>query len=90
MNIRRIRGVALVLCIVGASHLTAAQAGDRPLLFARFLTYVESKLSPPWPGEPSKLTPPRPRTQGRLSPPIGITPPPETELPTTNVVPPQL
>lgn len=70
MNIRG-RTVALVVCAVVASQLAAAPTREMPSsLFARFLAYMQSKLSPPWPAPESKISPPI-GTQSKLAPPIG-------------------
>lgn len=89
----RNRGVAaLVLCLLIASQVVAAPRAVTPSLFQRFMAYVQSKISPPWPTEQGRLSPPT-GTQSKLAPPIGIAPPSDTEatteLTTTKVAPPQ-
>lgn len=78
MNIRGRRTAVLVLYLVVTLPLLAVPSATRSLsLLARFMTYVQGRLSPPI-GTQSKLSPPIPAPQ--LS---------ATELTTTKVAGPQ-
>lgn len=78
MKLRSRRIAAVVLCLCFALPSAGAPASPWPSPFARFLAYVQSKLSPPWPTEQSKLAPPLPTAQSKLSPPWPVTPPSDT------------
>ena len=87
------RVAALVLCVLIASQMMAAPRTAVPSLFERFMAYVQSKLSPPWPPEQGRVSSPI-STQSKLAPPIPVVPPSDddpttTELTTAKVAPPQ-
>ena len=73
--VRRI--AAIVLCLCFALQLVAVPTAEWMSPFARFLAYVQGKLSPPW-SRQSKLSPPIPSTQSKLAPPWPVAPPSDT------------
>ncbi len=87
MKIRSARIAGLILCLVVSSQLLAAPPVRMSSLFARWLAYVQSKLSPPLPGSEGRLSPPIPVAHSKISPPIGGAPPSDTEPTTTRVAP---
>lgn len=84
--VRVIATVTLLAAVLSGSSSLAAQRepvrrGGSATVFARFIAWVNSRLSPPI-GSDSRLSPPigapQPQPESRLSPPIGIEPPPTT------------